>query len=100
MRKMKLSTFFKRHGWCRGSMALDKSGGEVPVNDPRAKSFCLRGGMSRIGMANKAIDSFRDFIILHSNYTGIFDFNDRRNRTKKQVIAMCEKFEASQRKGK
>lgn len=91
----KLSTFFRTHGWCQGALARGESGRRVHWYSPAAKSFCLSGACLRLDLP---ICDITDFIQHTYRLESTEEWNDARRRTKAQVIAMCEKFEKSQRK--
>lgn len=88
----KLSTFFKRHGWCQGANARLPNKQATVFYDKHATEFCINGAAHKLPVSTAALNCF---IRRETKFPTISSWNDAKGRTKKQVIAMCEKFEKS-----
>lgn len=82
---MKLSTFFKKHKWCKGSLAKDSRKRIVPIYYKSAVSFCLLGGLMKLKKDDLEINKIRNLLGYHLAY-----WNDYVCESKAQLIRVLK----------
>jgi len=83
-------------GWTQGTNARKIDGTPTTVDDPEAVCFCAIGAIMRAEYDVRHLDYFVDILERlkrhHERYDpSISSWNDNRNRTKTQVIALFDK---------
>lgn len=93
--KLKPSDYLKK-GWCQFAVAQDKAGHATPCTFPDARKWCLVGA---VWAAMGKLDiGFREGVSLENYLLGRLDeapghWNDAKERTQAEVIAMMEEAE-------
>ena len=84
-------------GWIQRSYASNGFGGIVVPSSPHATCFCLTGAVHRVRLSaywDPLIRSLSDAIGVSegakSRYRFVLSFNDKRGRTKAEVIAILD----------
>ena len=92
---------FHNDKWTQGIFARDEAGNSMNVEDPRAVSFCLAGGLQRAskkvtGLGNPltvdVINAVTETVEVHTHkiYQSLGPWNDSKTRTVEEVIAVLE----------
>lgn len=86
---MKPSDYIKK-GWCRKNLAIDADGRAVLTSDLSAVAWCLSGAVCAASKFDYKTMK-RWFGLIESKMDeAIPKWNDRRGRTKEQVIALLK----------
>lgn len=101
---MRLSQFFRENGWCQHSLAYDEYGNMVSPLREDAVSYCLVGAALKLHNDNwDAIKpvirslglkllGFSETYEIHQDslHSAVVKFNNKENRTKEEIIQLCE----------
>jgi hypothetical protein len=82
-------------GWCKNDYAVDEEGLSVLPTNPRATNFCAVGALRSLGLH---IDLFIEAERALSSQIGwevVVDWNDKRGRTKQDVLDLYDQAIAS-----
>lgn len=97
---MKPSEFLRQNEWCKGSLAKDKNGDCVSLNDPSAVSFCANGVIYK-GILKENVGDMENFSQIvraiikerKGRCLSISSYNDRFCGSKEELISIFEEAE-------
>ena len=96
---MKLSTFFLRHHWCHHALARNADGHPCDPKSRGARAWSLHGAMLRVFDHNPTRQEYDRAYwlavakVCPTGETGLGAWNDKKGRTKKQVVTLCMRLD-------
>lgn len=81
-------------GWCQGRYATDTNGAPASERSDNAVCFCISGALFRLGAGAGAPASYA--VRAAIDYAYLVAWNDKRGRTKEQVLAAFDKAIAAE----
>lgn len=82
--------FFETYDWTRFTYAKDRNNESIDVMAEEAVAFCLVGAIRRC--YGREVGSIIESTIEQEMHEELVVWNDTRDRTKAQVIALCEEW--------